>query len=100
LPLEAGLTNAFLDEMGNLHVSPEQFEQYRTGYRCWKCHAAQTEPFPRECVEWYCRYPMRERQTELIEREVSHADATIDPDSDQDRRDGLRERGVWLPEDN
>lgn len=47
----------------NITVTPERLEEYRQGYRCLMCHAAQESAFPERCIEWYCRYPIRKRQS-------------------------------------
>lgn len=47
----------------------QQLGEYRAGWRCLMCHAAQQEAFPTECVEWYCRYPISRRQSEDLARE-------------------------------
>ena len=53
-----------LNVASNITVSPERLEEYRQGYRCLMCHAAQEQAFPDHCIEWYCRYPMKDRQSE------------------------------------
>lgn len=58
-----------LNVTANVTISPERLDEYRHGYRCLMCHAAQKEAFPAECVEWYCRYPMRDRQADDFARE-------------------------------
>lgn len=52
-----------------IEVPEEIWEQYRTGYRCLWCHAAQQEPFPKQCIEPYCLAPIRARQLERLEFE-------------------------------
>lgn len=50
-----------------MELPPEYIEQMREGYRCAKCfHGPQPEPFPEQCVEPYCRFPMKERQMDLF----------------------------------
>lgn len=58
-----------LNVSANLTVPPERLGEYRHGWRCLMCHAAQETAFPERCVEWYCRYPMRDRQADDFARE-------------------------------
>lgn len=47
-----------------LHVTlpAENVEELRSGYRCLNCFARQEEPFPEQCIESYCRFPMKRKQ--------------------------------------
>jgi len=84
----------------NITVSPETFEQYRTGYRCLACHHfPQPEPFPDRCVEPYCRYPMRRDQLAQLEFEYRGDEELWPTRTDEELRDELRGQGVWLPPD-
>lgn len=90
----------------NMVVSPEVFEQYRTGYRCLRCHAVQDEPFPEVCIEashpdGICRYPIRERQAaELAKEHRGEERYGPSPLEFDDERDEWAERnGIWLPGD-
>ena len=95
-------------------VSPEIFEQYRSGYRCIRCHAVQDEPFPEVCQEVYkdrphpepcmcghcrCGFQMRAKQMERLTFEFQ-GEENLWPDRDDDEeraRFELEKQGVWLP---
>lgn len=84
------------DRLGlKVTVDPETFEQFRTGYRCLKCYAAQEHAWPEECVEPYCRFPIREKQADLIEFEF-RGEETLWPD----REPMDNPSGMWLPGDS
>jgi hypothetical protein len=77
----------------------ERFEEYRQGYRCMKCHAAQESAFPERCLEWYCRFPIAEHQLRLIEFEHRGEKETWSTGEDDDReREGWTPRAsIWVP---
>ena len=83
------------DRLGvHLTVDKEVFEQFRTGYRCLKCYAAQDEPFPEKCIEWYCGFRMRDLQGDLIHQEYK-GEEELWPDREPAENPG----GLWLPGD-
>lgn len=77
--IHAGLPGARVEASNELYadgrlgtkitVTPETLEQFRTGYRCMWCMAAQQEPFPERCIEPYCLAPIRLKQMERFEFE-------------------------------
>jgi hypothetical protein len=74
-----------------LEMPPEYVEQYRQGYRCIQCHhGPQREAFPKECMEWYCKFPMRERQIEMFEQ-MFGGDVTPEPAEEPELEE------LWLP---
>lgn len=89
-------------------MSPERFEEYRTGYRCIVCHSAQSEPFPIVCETVYkaspgypetrCGFPMRREQLRRIEFE-HQGEETLWPDRspDWELEEWHARRGIWLP---
>lgn len=96
-------------------MSPERFEEYRAGYRCMRCHAAQDEAFPEVCKERYrdvphpsdcrcgvcgCGFPMRAEQLRRIEHEHK-GEETLWPDRspDWEYEEWHARRGIWLPGD-
>jgi hypothetical protein len=79
----------------HITVSPEIFEQYRTGYRCIVCHTVQDEPFPTVCKEVYkdgggCGFPIRDKQMDRIGFEF-RGEVDLWPT----RADDL---GIWTPD--
>lgn len=106
-PEEAYVVNGRPTMGVNKAVPPEVFEQYRQGYRCLACdHAPQPEPFPKECVEPYCRYPMKRDQLRDLEfhdkgsqrygpTPFSEIDEIF---GEEDERTNFTKRtGIWLP---
>jgi hypothetical protein len=84
-----------------VEVGPEVWEQYRTGYRCVRCHAVQEEPFPERCIEsqyGICHFPIRERQLEELEwsfvGDVTHPG---DPEVDWEKWDAEEGQQIWTP---
>jgi hypothetical protein len=73
----------------NILLPKETIEQYRQGYRCIRCHGVQDEPFPRECQQPFCRFPMRDRQLDLLAVEDG---GEMDPWPN-------RRTDMWLPGD-
>jgi hypothetical protein len=73
-----------------LTLTPEQFEQYRTGYRCLACHAVQETTFPEECLEPYCRYPMAKKQIEELTA-THQGEVDLWPDREEE------ESPIWTP---
>lgn len=97
---EIHMTSAGPRRAVQMDMPAERFEEYRQGYRCLKCHAAQETAFPEECVEWYCRFNMREHQTRLIELEFRGVkEPWPEPGLDEVReREAWRPRqGIWVP---
>ena len=93
----------------NKVVSKETFEQYRQGYRCFACdHAPQPEAFPEECVEPYCRYPMKKDQLLDLEFHVQGEmrygptpwDEVDEMFAEEDERKKYEQgASLWLPGD-
>lgn len=93
-------------QSANVVVSPERFEEYRTGYRCLRCHEVQDEPFPAVCRahfrwadgEWRCGYEMRREQLAHLEAETTEQRYGPSPD-DFDYEQELWEpkTGIYLP---
>jgi len=119
LPLERGMPRAVVrpsrelyrkgDEIvrGNdITIPPDQLAEFKDGYRCIKCLAAQIVggmpvAFPENCIEPYCGFPMRAEQPKVFEQqyegeeELWPEDRFGDPDEYE--REQARERGIWLP---
>lgn len=75
-----------------MELPPEYVEQIRQGYRCMKCfHGPQPEPFPAECVEPFCRFPMRTRQMELFELMYEGDSTPPDPPEPDYEREAYEE---------
>lgn len=53
-----------------LQVPLDYIEQYRQGYRCLRCHHAQSQPFPEVCEEHpdVCNYRIADEQTDYFRR--------------------------------
>lgn len=51
----------------NWVLSPDEFEQVRTGYRCLQCMEPLNPPFPHKCP--LCEYEVKSRQTIDLMRE-------------------------------
>lgn len=76
----------------------ERFEEYRQGYRCMRCHAAQESAFPERCLEWYCRFPIAEQQLRLIEFEHrGEKEPWPTAELDREQEDWTPRNGVWVP---
>lgn len=87
-------------KMLGLHatVTPEQFEQYRTGYRCFACHHfPQPQPFPKVCCEPYCNFEIAKYQIERLTRDFGGYEDLWPTRDEDERRDDLEQHGVWLP---
>ena len=97
---ELYLTEGRLTLGSNVTVTPEIFEQYRTGYRCLACHHfPQPHAFPKECCEPYCRFPIARDQIRQLEFE-DRGEIDLWPtrgEEDDERRERLAEQDVWLP---
>jgi hypothetical protein len=75
-----------------MEMPPEYIEQYRQGYRCLMCHhGPQPEAFPKECIEPFCRFPMKSQQMTLFERMYA-GDTTTEPQEVEEELEDL-----WLP---
>lgn len=94
----------------NVAMSAESFEQYRSGYRCLRCHGVQDEAFPEVCKvrdltgTWKCGFKIREDQLRYLEAEHRgsqwYGPSPDDRDAwgDQDERENFQKRtGIWLP---
>lgn len=87
----------------HITISPEIFEQYRTGYRCLACHTPQDEPFPEVCKEVYkdgggCGYRMKDDQMRRLQYEFrGEVDLWEGRDEDFERQNWARANNVWLP---
>lgn len=94
----------------NKVVPPEVWEQYRLGYRCLACdHAPQPEPFPKHCIEPYCKYPMRESQLADFERldrgPMRYGPTPLDEidemfGEEREREFYRRKTSIWIPGDD
>lgn len=94
----------------NVVVGEDVVEQYRTGYRCLRCHGIQDEPFPEVCKArdltgtWRCGFEMRDNQIRFLENEHRGSEwYGPSPDlrdvwDDQDERENFQKRtGIWVP---
>lgn len=110
-----GMPEAVVQPSGEIHiingrptlgiamtVTPEHFEQYRQGYRCIACHHfPQPEAFPKNCVEPYCRFPMKRDQLRHLELEHKGDEELWpeeEPEDEERIRHDLRSQGLWLPD--
>lgn len=81
-----------------IDMTRERFEEYRQGYRCMKCHAAQESAFPERCLEWYCRFPIAEHQLGLIEFEHrGEKEPWPTAAIDREQEDWQPRSGIWVP---
>jgi hypothetical protein len=83
----------------HITVTPDVVEQFRTGYRCIACKVGvQDEPFPENCVEPWCRFPMKRDQAERFAYEFRGYE-TLWPDREEAdvEREKYEKRGIWLP---
>lgn len=89
--------------------SPELIEEYRSGYRCLRCHGAQSEPFPEVCEvrdirggDWRCGFRIRDNQLRYLEAEFrgSHRYGPT-PDhlleDEREREAWTKRSGIWVP---
>ncbi len=95
----------------DLILAPEQFEQYRTGYRCPRCHSVQSQAFPEECeTVWRdtgekCGFRIKDDLHKWLEFEF-RGEETLWPDredainDDREREDWTPATGIWLPGDD
>lgn len=86
----------------NLLVNPEIVEQYRTGWRCLRCHAPQEEAFPEICIEGshpdkICSYPIRRDQLRHFEKDYQGERYCPADDYDDEREDWVRKNGILVP---
>ena len=83
----------------NIAVTDEQFEQYRQGYRCIRCHGVQPEPFPAECVEPFCKFRIKDDQIRFLESEFrgEHRYGPSPVEVDHEKEDWKPRSGIWLP---
>jgi len=92
-------------------LSPEQFEQFRAGYRCPRCFSVQSTAFPEECETIWrdtgepCGFRIKDKLNDWLDFEF-RGEETLWPDRedalDDDReRESFRKRtGIWLPGDD
>lgn len=78
-------------------LAPEEVERIRQGYVCIECLEPQETPFPEKCSAFWCKYPIREKQTaEFAERykgEVrSGASTTLREDFDRLEEESKRRK--------
>lgn len=120
--IEAGMPAAVVQSSDEVYVDADgelrhglhvtlpagNVEQIRQGYRCIMCFAAQPSEAPVECVEPYCRYPIRERQQAEFHRqfgggedlwpnrtwESEEAEARAELQAHRARKEGVK---VWTP---
>ena len=64
----------------------EVVDKIRHGYQCLKCWEPQSEPFPAECGNPVCRYPMRKQQALDFELEFRGEEQYVS-DSQRDWED-------------
>lgn len=86
----------------NIAVSDEVFDQFRHGYRCLRCYGVQPEAFPDECVEPFCRFPIRADQLRYLEAEhrgeQRYGPSPIDDAAEEvERQTWTPKTGIWLP---
>ena len=82
----------------DITIPPETLDEYRCGYRCLACHAAQESAFPEACIEPYCRFPMKRDQMQLFESQFRGEESlwpTREDDEDPDER--RTQSGIYLP---
>jgi|SRR5579884_310407 len=79
----------------NVKWPAEAVARIRFGYQCLKCMEPQETPFPRECANPICRYPMRARQADDFALEFQGEEQFVG-DAERDRRDleALEERSA------
>lgn len=81
------------------HLTDEEFEQVRQGFRCVVCMEPYNEPFPETCI--ICEFPIRERQAEEIERQMQGHVVVEDPadhiDYERENYEKRTESGIYLP---
>lgn len=94
---ELYLVNGRLVRGVELTVTEEVFEQYRLGYRCIHCqHYPQPEPMPKHCCEPYCRFPIRERQHQVLGFE-DRGESDLVPDRTTGPTIDVMDDSLWLP---
>lgn len=93
----------------DITIPPDQLDEFRHGYRCIRCLAAQIGgdglpvAFPKECVEPYCRFPIRDEQPKVFEQqyqgeeELWPEDRFGEGDPERDAYERRTPGGVWLP---
>lgn len=93
----------------NVAMSPELFEEYRTGRRCLRCHGVQDEAMPEVCKSrdltgsWRCGFRIRDDQLRYLENEhkgEQRYGPSPDDDYDYERKTWAKKTGIWLPGDN
>lgn len=74
--------------------APDAIEKIKAGYQCLKCWEPQPEPFPVECGNPLCRYPMRAAQAHDFELEFQ-GEKWIGPTTSlEDELESLEERSA------
>ena len=103
---EAHLTEEGWVRPMKMTLSPEMFEQYRTGYRCPRCHSVQSTAFPEECeTVWRdtgekCGFRIKDEILAWLDFEF-RGEETLWPEraEDEERKDWHERNGIWLPGD-
>lgn len=92
----------------SLTLTPEQYEQYRTGHRCPKCHTFQDEAFPLVCkTVWKdtgerCGFRIRDDLEKWLNQEY-RGEESLWPDrtdaigSEREREEWMARTGIWVP---
>jgi hypothetical protein len=83
----------------DITLPPETLEEYRAGYRCIACHAAQESAWPERCLEPYCRFPIKRDQARQLEIEF-RGEESLWPtreDEDEDPDERRTSSGIYLP---
>lgn len=97
--------NGRLAVAANIAMSPEQFQEYREGRRCLKCHGKQSEAMPAVCEtrdlsgSWRCGFRIRDDQLRFLEHEF-RGEQQYGPTSDDldvEREAWSPRTGIWLP---
>jgi hypothetical protein len=119
--IDPGLTGAVLQPDAELHLTeegwirsmritmpPELFDQYRSGYRCPRCHSVQSTAFPVECeTVWRdtgerCGFPIKDKLNDWLEFEF-RGEESLWPDredalgDEREREDWQARNGIWIP---
>lgn len=94
----------------NIAGSKDLFEQYRSGYRCLRCHHVQEEAFPEVCEmrdtspggTWRCGFRIRDDQLRMLEVEYQgehrYGPTPLSEMEEQWEEDDWKPKtGIWLP---
>jgi hypothetical protein len=85
-------------------ISREQFEEYRLGYRCLRCHGVQSKPMPEVCEvrdltgTWRCGYRIKDDQLRHLEQETDEQWYGPSPDDyDYEQENWMPKSGIYVP---